>query len=541
MAANTLSILSLGASHIAVTSITSGTDGVVVLEDVIHEPIYGDPQLKNAWMDEVEKGLRNVAGKTSLSEVSEVILPSWAVLSKLIKIAKIEGDGQREVVRFEAANTLPNGLDGFDWDYWELGNDGYEKDVLVQAVSTTFLAELLEVLKRYGVKPERVQGIFSAELNAMSEQYTPGSKAALLLDIGSRSVSLIIKARGELPFIRSFGFGGSQVTQAIAQKLEMSFTKAEQLKLETLEKAADSNNLSTLNETSEGFVARLVSEVQRTLALYRRQGQSGNPECILLAGGGSQLPGLADFLERKTGIVTRLYDPFRGITSGRRLPMSQTGSLSYLLPAPMGVAFGNGQSANLLSGGAYSRQGGGNRNVWLTAAASMALLAGLIVGLKFHLGVLDIQQRIAVLEAELDPMESLAEQVNEEFALYTYRTKLVESKQGLLTKRTQWGAVLADLQERLNRVEDVWLESIKQETLSASDTIERLRVTGRLLDRQNPLSVVSSNSRSRVEVLLGSFEDSPFIESVADRRFDTSRPGILRFDFSLIIDREASL
>ena len=234
MAANTLSILSLGASHIAVTSITSGTDGVVVLEDVIHEPIYGDPQLKNAWMDEVEKGLRNVAGKTSLSEVSEVILPSWAVLSKLIKIAKIEGDGQREVVRFEAANTLPNGLDGFDWDYWELGNDGYEKDVLVQAVSTTFLAELLEVLKRYGVKPERVQGIFSAELNAMSEQYTPGSKAALLLDIGSRSVSLIIKARGELPFIRSFGFGGSQVTQAIAQKLEMSFTKAEQLKLETL-------------------------------------------------------------------------------------------------------------------------------------------------------------------------------------------------------------------------------------------------------------------------------------------------------------------
>jgi hypothetical protein len=58
------------------------------------------------------------------------------------------------------------------------------------------------------------------------------------------------------------------------------------------------------------------------------------------------------------------------------------------------------------------------------------------------------------------------------------------------------------------------------------------------IDRQNPLSQVSGNSRRRVETLLQSFEDSPFIQTIENRRFDTSRPGILQFDFSLVVNPE---
>lgn len=541
MAAKKLSILSLGGSHLAVTTTSGGTGANVVLESVIHQPIGGDTALKDNWTDEVEGGLQILALSTNLSEISDVVLPPWTVLSKVIKVAKIDGEGQREVVRFEVSNALPHGLDGLDWDYQVLNEDEFERDVLVQAISSALLSDLLSLLHKNGIRPRRIQALVSAEMHAMQCQYMGDSQTSLLLDIGSRSVSLIVSADGELPFIRSFGFGGSQVTQEMAKQLQLSFLEAERLKLESVS-SGGGGNLEALNVASEGFVGRLVSEVQRTLALYRRQGQSRNPERILLAGGASHLPGLADFLERKTGIQTSFYDPFRGITSGSTLPTLRTGKLSYLLPAPMGVACGAGEAAaNLLSASIGVTQKVSESRVWLLAAASLVLIAGLVVGMNFHLATWVMQNRIALMETELAPLEFLASRVEQEHARYTRQSLLVESKGDILIQRRQWGAILTDLQNRLNQVEDVWLESINQEKLDSPASIERLRVTGRLLDRQNPLSVVSSNSRSRVEVLLASFENSPLIQSVEDRRFDTSRPGILSFDFSLIINPEVSL
>lgn len=540
MAARKLSILSLGGSHLTVTTTSGGAGANVVLEAVIHQSIVGDPALKDNWVAEVESGLRVLALSTNLSEISDVVLPPWSVLSKLIKVAKVEGEGQREVVRFEVSNALPNGLDGLDWDYQILNEDDFERDVLVQAISSTLLSDLLAVLHRNGIRPRRVQTLVSAELHAMQCQYMGDSHASLLLDIGSRSVSLIIGAQGELPFVRSFGFGGSQVTQEMARQLQLSFSEAESLKLESVS-SGSGGNFDALNVASEGFVSRLVSEVQRTLALYRRRGQPRNPERILLAGGASQLPGLADFLERKTGIQTSYYDPFCGITSGSNLSTSRTGRLSYLLPAPIGVAYAGEVAANLLSASAGLTRKVSESRVWSRVAASLVLIAGLVVGMKFHIAAWVTQNRISLMETELAPLESLVSRVEQEHARYTRQTVLVESKRDILNQRRQWGAILTDLQNRLNQVEDVWLESINQERPHSSAPIERLRVTGRLLDRQNPLSVVSANSRSRVEVLLASFENSPLIQSVEDRRFDTSRPGILSFDFSLIINPEASL
>lgn len=122
--------------------------------------------------------------------------------------------------------------------------------------------------------------------------------------------------------------------------------------------------------------------------------------------------------------------------------------------------------------------------------------------------------------------------------------------QGLAESKSNWINFLSDLQERLYEVEDVWLEklqvvrSTRQSTppaprqAAAAKEAEplKLTLTGRLLDRNNPVSKVSNDSRARVETLLKSFKDSNFILDVQDERFDTSQPGILRFDFTLLVN-----
>ncbi len=75
---------------------------------------------------------------------------------------------------------------------------------------------------------------------------------------------------------------------------------------------------------------------------------------------------------------------------------------------------------------------------------------------------------------------------------------------------------------------------------SARPTI-RLRLTGRLLDRENPLSRGSPAAYERVTALLGRFVESPRIMEVEGERFDASEPGLLRFDFTLVINPTASL
>jgi type IV pilus assembly protein PilM len=536
-------ILALGASHLSVTNITGDPAGNLLMEQVIHQSISGDPGAKDLWVSSAEAALGQLALRTPLKDVTGLVLPGWAVLTKVIKVTRIEGDGQREVVRYEAENALPNGLEGFDWTYGILRDDGYERDVLVQAVSNTFLNKILGWLNRYGAQISFIDALISAELCGLGQQYASDEGASVLLDVGARSVSLIVSSEHEIPFLRSFNFGARIVTQALANQLGKSYEEAERYKIEWLRTNGGGANLEALNQASEGFVNRLVNEVQRSLTLYRRQGQTGNPARILLTGGGSQLPGLADFLQRKTGIPTTFYDPFRGVSSGPNLPTTQTSQIAYVLPSPLGMAFGYRDPkivrGNLLPKALVSKLQFSEKKPWLLAAACLFLLSGIIVGFKYHLKAWDSQGRIATLEAELAPLESLSLDVDEAHKEYTELLAKTAAKERILHQRHYWVGFLADMQNRLNKVQDVWLESMQPEDSAAESKEERLRVTGSLLDREHPLSLVSSNSRRRVEALLQSIAASPFILSVENRRFDTTRPGILQFDVSLVVNPEA--
>ncbi|MCZ6671571.1 MAG: pilus assembly protein PilM, partial [Verrucomicrobia bacterium] len=444
MASADQSILALGASHLSVSTF-SGDAANLVLEQVVHQPLNGDPDLKNQWLSSVGVGLSQLSLKASLKTITGIVLPGWTVLTKVLTVARIAGEGQREVVRFEAENALPNGLEGFEWTYAILRDDGFERDVLVQAVSKSFLCGLLEVLKEHAIQPPWIDALISSEWRALQHQYGSEEGASVLLDIGARSVSLVAMTDQELPFIRSFSFGGGLVTEGLAKQLGKSFAEAERMKLDWIQVQGEAVSQDMLNQSSEGFVNRLVNEVQRSLALYRRQGQSGNPARILLTGGASQLPGLADFLERKTGIATTLYDPFRGISSGPNLLATQTSRVGFALPAALGLALGG--QGNLLPDSLSSELVLLEKKPWLIAAAALFLLAGLIVGLKYHMQAWDLQSRIATLEAGLAPIESLSQDVKEAHDTYTQLTELTEVKVGLLQRRQYRVAFLADMQE----------------------------------------------------------------------------------------------
>jgi type IV pilus assembly protein PilM len=68
-----------------------------------------------------------------------------------------------------------------------------------------------------------------------------------------------------------------------------------------------------------------------------------------------------------------------------------------------------------------------------------------------------------------------------------------------------------------------------------------MTLSGRLLDVTNPQSKVSAEARQRVQQLLASFTGSQFIASVENEKFDNSQNGLLRFDFTLVINPKKTL
>lgn len=165
------------------------------------------------------------------------------------------------------------------------------------------------------------------------------------------------------------------------------------------------------------------------------------------------------------------------------------------------------------------------------------------------------EEEIQNLDTKIQPLRELNTRINERIEEIESLRSVIGEASEIAQSRSNWMLFLNDIQNRLDQVEDVWLDKIEvarsmpvvtsssnrfnaTRTDSASDKEEntRLHLEGRLLDVANPLSTVSQESNRRVSELLDSFASSDFVERLEDERFDNNVPGILKFNFTLVVD-----
>jgi type IV pilus assembly protein PilM len=113
-------------------------------------------------------------------------------------------------------------------------------------------------------------------------------------------------------FARDASVGGSQYTSLLQRELGLSFEQAEGVKRGmALPDGAEPRPIQPIIETVSDT---LGLEVKKTFDFYRATAQDdAGIQKILIAGGGSKLPGLADFLGRRFEIPVEVFDPFRSI------------------------------------------------------------------------------------------------------------------------------------------------------------------------------------------------------------------------------------
>ncbi len=242
----------------------------------------------------------------------------------------------REIIQFFAKNYS---LDGQRNIKDPVGMHGVRLEVdahMVTAASPN-LRNLDIALEKAGVVPTHhtLSSLAAAEAVLNRQQKEAGT---VVLDIGAGTTNFIVIEDGEVQHIAVLPIGGTHITNDLAIGLKTELDIAERVKLEhaTLgvskrttaivkngsgKDAQDHHfDMEMVNMIVEARVDELFEYVNKELSRIRRAGKL--PGGAILTGGGSKLPGIADFakeqlqlparvgkLQAVTGLVDTIDDP----------------------------------------------------------------------------------------------------------------------------------------------------------------------------------------------------------------------------------------
>ncbi|MCC5024664.1 MAG: hypothetical protein J6386_18545 [Candidatus Synoicihabitans palmerolidicus] len=323
---------------------------------------------------------------------------------------------------------------------------------------------------------------------------------------------------------------------------------------------------------ADAFGARLELEISRSLVTHNRQSGGRDPVQIVLTGGGAQVPGLARRLEEKLGLPVSMlsFGQELEVSAATRLAMEEQGAqtLSGDLVGGAWAGLSMQSGINLLpQDWGAEREAKSRRPRWMWAAG-MVVVATALPGVHYARWATARTEAAAAWGRQMTPHYAWQEEIRSNWDRQETLREELSTLNELVTAREAWEGLLADLQARMTTVEDVWFE--RMQVLPKKGNAERvqagrqamrgmgawiddgedrtvkaeplqLRVSGRLLDRENPLSRVSQSSYERATTLLSRLVESPYVMETEGERFDAGDPGILRFDFTLVLNLERGL
>ena len=550
-----------GAGHVAGGVFAPGARGKLILEEFAFEARTSDPSLEPGWMERTAQALASVAAQRKLRGPAALAVPGHLALTKFIKTPAVVPARRDQVIRFEAAQAIPYPLDAVAWDHLQVAGDELDIELMLTAVKLDVMENLCAAADAAGFPVRRVAASCLALYRAFCFNYPEVTVPALVVDIGARSTNLLLVGPGGRFFARTFALAGNAVTAAVAEELRLDFARAEELKIQALAGHANLPEGSTapaaVQRAVANFTGRLQMEITRTVGNFTWRTGGGAPGVIYITGGGSLLAGLEPALAGKFMLRVERYDPLRNVELSARARAAGAAEVTHLLANLVGLArpaaSEAGVESRLLPPALRATRAFRRRQPLLLGALALVALALLPPLKHFHRRATAESERVAELAVQVPRMRTLADRNAVNLGKIAVAQRHVAALQRVAEAKSSWISFLADLQSRLAKVEDVWLEQLAVVPLpitgaaaGISDSVpptpvQHLRLSGRLLDVRNPAAKVSADSYERVKQLLASFSGSRFVAAVESERFDNSQPGLLRFDVTLKVNPQQPL
>lgn len=316
-------------------------------------------------------------------------LSSSVAIFKEIKLPFISYDKIKMVVKYEIEPLLPFSLSDavVDFIITKQYKDENSSQVLVAAVQNQHIESHLHLLQSAGISPD----IITIDLFALYGLYKkiPSFRTfsgnVVLVDLGTQTTRMAYIQDGQLRFVRTINKGTYNTAKDVADALGMQPNEAMDYILRFgVEKSTNQQYLQSITQNMTQF----WQEVQFTLQSFTMQGNTQESiSKIVLLGGGSEIKGLANFVQAMLNtpcellhITDILHDPSIAIKNKTSLPSSSIISLSTAIPSQVTEQF------NLLQGQALKdKESDVNKQIILGLLLSFVLIGSLFTYTFFQI------------------------------------------------------------------------------------------------------------------------------------------------------------
>ena len=313
-------------------------DGNIVLDRCAIEP------LERGWItdgnvekfDEVADAVRRLVKKSGTKTKNVAMaLPASAVITKKIILPGGLSDAELEIqVESEANQYIPFSLDEVSLDFCVIGpsaTSSGDVEVLIAASRKEKVQDRQGLAEAAGLRPVvvDVESYASRLATARLIEKLPEKGVDILVslfEVGALTTSMQVIKNDEVLYERDQAFGGAQLTQLIVRQYGFSPEEAESKKR--------SGDLPEDYESGvlKPFVDTMAQEIGRALQFFFTSTPHNRVDYVLLAGGSSAIPGLAEAVTQQTSFPCMLANPFDGmeLSSNVREKKMRREASSYL-------------------------------------------------------------------------------------------------------------------------------------------------------------------------------------------------------------------
>lgn len=267
-----------------------------VLNGVVTQPAAVTQALKKLWSSK-DFNCRNII--LGMANPQAVVRP--------LQIPNLTAQQRAKALPFQAREIIALPMDEVILDYVQLGlpdpTTGLVSGLLIATPRRPVLTAVAAI-ERAGLTVARVDLSSFGALRSIADEHLA---VQAVIDLGAHLTSIVIHNHGVPQLVRTLARGGQQLTDALADSLELKRDDAERLKCEQgLTRRGDA-----ASDALQAGIRPLLAEIRSSINYFRAGSDGAVIEGIALTGGGAGLPGLAAALSTQNGVPTTVVTPLQ--------------------------------------------------------------------------------------------------------------------------------------------------------------------------------------------------------------------------------------
>ncbi len=257
-------------------------------------------------------------GDITTSRVA-LTIPSYRTFTRsLLLPSSLTSKEMKEAISMEAEQYIPVPIDKLYVDFEPLHTTAEGKEFLMVAVPKEIVDSYIDLTMVMGLEAVLIETTMSAACRLFSNDYQ-SDVPTLIIDFGSLSSDISI-FDGKMLTMGTVQGGGEIFTKTIADKLKVTPQEAHIIK--TRYGLNVSKRQKEVRESLKPVLDQIIKEIRRLIRYYEeRYGQNRPISQIVTLGGGSNMPGLNEYLTDNLRLAVRPCDPWQYMTVRKlRLP-----------------------------------------------------------------------------------------------------------------------------------------------------------------------------------------------------------------------------